>query len=153
MQRPSGIVFVGPSLARRAVHQLMPTATVLGPARRGDIISCLADSPTFIALIDGVFGWEQSVWHKEILCALAIGVKVFGAASMGALRAAELASSGMIGCGLIYRWYADEKIDGDAEVAILHAPSELEYTTLSISLVDLRYALCKAVVRRILTRN
>ncbi|MEJ0097006.1 MAG: TfuA-like protein [Bauldia sp.] len=43
-----------------------------------------------IGLVDGVFENVASVWHKEILYALSEGVQVFGAASMGALRAADV---------------------------------------------------------------
>ena len=48
-----------------------------------------------------------AVWHKEILWAIGQGVHVFGAASMGALRAAELAPFGMRGVGRIFEAYRD----------------------------------------------
>ena len=49
---------------------------------------------------DGVFHTERSIWHRELLEAVACGIHVIGASSMGALRAAELEpffNSGAIG--------------------------------------------------------
>jgi len=45
--------------------------------------------------------------HHELLDALEEGVAVFGGASMGALRAAELWQHGMVGVGKIFRAYRD----------------------------------------------
>ena len=61
-----------------------------------------AHRPRAIGLIDGVFLDVPAVWHRELLWALSEGVHVFGAASMGALRAAELAPFGMRGVGTIF---------------------------------------------------
>ena len=55
-----------------------------------------------ILIVDGEFGQSLSVWHKEILHALHRGIRVVGASSMGALRAAELDRFGMEGVGEIY---------------------------------------------------
>jgi hypothetical protein len=51
--------------------------------------------PAIIGLIDGYFEVTPTVWHKEILWAMAQGIHVHGSASIGALRAAELCSFGM----------------------------------------------------------
>ena len=56
-----------------------------------------AGAPGAIGVIDGYFDGVPSVWHKEILWALSQGIRVFGGASMGALRAAELDGFGMTG--------------------------------------------------------
>ncbi len=58
-----------------------------------------------VGLIDGAFAETRAVWHREILWALSQGIHVFGAASMGALRAVELAPFGMRGVGTVYRAY------------------------------------------------
>jgi len=47
-----------------------------------------------------------TVWHKEILWAMAQGIHVYGGASIGALRAAELHRLGMTGVG---RVFADDR--------------------------------------------
>ena len=78
----------------------------MAPARQGDIWRAVrAHRPVAIGLIDGVFFHEPAVWHREILWALAEGVHVFGAASMGALRAAELEPFGMRGVGRVFAAY------------------------------------------------
>ena len=73
-----------PSTSRR------PLTVTLHAVRRGVRV---------IGLVDGVFERVPAVWHKEILFALSEGVHVYGAASMGALRAAELDTFGMRGVG------------------------------------------------------
>ena len=52
-------------------------------------------------LIDGEFGKNLSVWHKELLYALSRPYvrRVIGAASMGAIRAADMWRYGMVGIG------------------------------------------------------
>jgi hypothetical protein len=100
----------------------------------------LAQKPRVLVLIDGVFESQPSVWHREILDALEAGVAVFGAASMGALRAAELWRFGMVGIGEIFRAFRDGKLIDDAEVALLHAGAEHGYRPLSVPLVNVRHA-------------
>ena len=71
----------------------LPPATelaVLPPAARGDLYRAALAGPQVIGLIDGYFDGVPAVAHKEILWALDQGIRVLGAASMGALRAAEL---------------------------------------------------------------
>jgi hypothetical protein len=76
------------------------------PASHGDILrSVLEFSPKQVVLIDGVFHQSLAVWHKEIVFALLEGIVCIGAASMGALRAAELWRYGMIGVGKIFEMY------------------------------------------------
>jgi hypothetical protein len=94
--------------------------------------------PKRIAIIDGLFLQSPSVLHKEILEALAAGIEVIGASSMGALRAAELCHYGMIGIGTIFQWYRENVIEGDDEVAVLHGTAETEFRQFTIPLVNLR---------------
>jgi hypothetical protein len=135
-------VFAGPSLAGWVAT---PPFARLPPAGAGDMLALLAGPPHTVVLIDGVFGSRPAVWHKEILMLLARGFRVIGAASMGALRAAELDRFGMIGCGAIYRAYADGRITADDEVAVLHAPAALGSAPLSLAQVNVRATLCRAV--------
>jgi hypothetical protein len=118
------VVFAGPTISRAdAVAEL--DCTYLAPARQGDVFRAVRDfRPLAIGLIDGVFLDLPAVWHRELLWALAQGVHVFGAASMGALRAAELRPFGMRGVGRIYSAYEtglwpgfDEPFEDDDEVA------------------------------------
>ncbi len=146
----TGVIFLGPSLDYRRAAELAPGARFAPPVRCGDVLSALCTKPAFIAIIDGVFGAEASVWHKEILLALAEGVPVFGAASMGALRAAELHTEGMQGFGMVFEWYVSGKIEADDEVAVLHGPAEFGYPIFSLALVDVRHVLAGFVGAKVL---
>jgi hypothetical protein len=132
-------VFLGPSLPAAEARRIAP-CRVLPPARAGDVLALLPERPLAIALVDGLFDSTPSVWHRELLAALDAGIAVFGAASMGALRAAELDRHGVVGVGRIYRWYRDGVVDDDAEVALLHAAAEHGYRALTVPLVTVRAA-------------
>ncbi|HZX96697.1 MAG TPA: TfuA-like protein [Myxococcales bacterium] len=130
------VAFLGPSLPAGEAQGFR----VLPPARQGDVWRALDLRPRAIALIDGVFESQPSVWHREILDALDAGVPVFGGASMGALRAAELHTLGMVGVGRIFRWYRDGGIIDDAEVALLHADAAHGHRPLTVPQVNVRWS-------------
>ena len=135
-------VFAGPSLFGRALE---PPFAPMPPARAGDLLRLLNGPACTVILIDGLFDQCPSVWHKEILLLLSRGFRVIGAASMGALRAAELQSFGMTGCGAIFAAYASGRLTGDDEVAVAHAPASHGWKPLSIPQVNVRATLCAAV--------
>lgn len=139
-------VFVGPTLQSARVNELLADlpAIVLPPAAQGDVYRALRHKPKAIALIDGYFGEAPAVWHKELLWALHEGIAVFGAASMGALRAAELAPFGMVGVGDVFEAYCDGRLVDDDEVALCHGPAELGYVALSEPMVNLRASFAAA---------
>lgn len=138
------VVFLGPTLDRKEASHILD-AIYRPPAEQGDVVravmSLKADS---IVLIDGVFAKAPAVRHKEILWALDRGVHVYGAASMGALRAAELHAFGMKGHGPIYRWYRATPLADDDEVAVAMMPAELGSRALSDALIDMRLTLRRA---------
>lgn len=143
-RRPHVIVFAGPSLFGiddDTRQQLLDGVTLWPPVRRGDVLTALSCQPDVIAIIDGYFFDEPAVTHKEIAYAIETGVTVIGGASLGALRAVELATVGMRGVGWVFEQYRDEAIDDDGEVAVLHATAEHGYRPLSVALVDVRHAL------------
>ncbi len=129
------IVFAGPSIFGLALEEL-DGLDVRPPAACGDLLAAALEGPRQIALIDGIFENAPSVWHKEILFALAEGIAVSGAASMGALRAAECAAFGMVGIGTIFEDYRSGRRTADADVAVTHAPAELGFQPLTEALVD-----------------
>jgi hypothetical protein len=129
------IAFSGPSLFGIDLGAF-PQIEFRPPAASGDILSAVQQGATAIGLIDGLYGDRAAVWHKEILYALSQDIPVLGAASMGALRAAECEAFGMVGIGDVFRSYQDGFRTSDADVAILHAPAELGYRPLTIALVD-----------------
>jgi hypothetical protein len=147
------IVFVGPTLPRIEVGPLLPTADIAGPAGHGDIYRAAAHQPWAIVLIDGLFDQRLAVWHKEILWALSKGVRVYGAASMGALRAAELSPFGMIGVGRIFEAFVRGDLERDDEVAVAHQSSELGYLPTSEALVNIRATVDRAVETGVLDQR
>jgi hypothetical protein len=138
------VVFAGPSLPA-GLRPSDPRLVWLEPAKAGDGLRLAGRGAAAVALIDGVFDEQPSIRHKELLVLMAEGTALFGAASMGALRAAELHAFGMIGIGRIFEAYADGRLTGDDEVALAHAPAELGWQPLSEPLVNIRATLQEAV--------
>jgi hypothetical protein len=135
------LVYLGPSLSLTLAREILPEAIYRPPAKQGDFVTDVVNfSPTIIILVDGVFHENLSVWHKEIVYALQYpGVTaIYGAASMGALRAAELDWIGMIGVGRIYEWYRDGLTEDDSEVALDYAEHLGLYHANTVPLVDIR---------------
>ncbi len=129
------VVFVGPSLPN-ACNMAADGIDIRPPACQGDVMQAVADGAAAIGLIDGQFATAAPVWHKELLFALSKNIPVYGAASMGALRAAECAAYGMTGIGKIFEDYASGARVDDADVALIYGPAELGYPPLSIPLVN-----------------
>jgi hypothetical protein len=136
-------IFVGPTLRREEVAAVCD-ATCLPPVAQGDVYRAAQQRPRAIGIIDGFFSGAPSVWHKEILWALSQGIPVFGSASMGALRAAELHQFGMRGIGRIFEAYRDGILEDDDEVAVVHGPAELGFLPVSEAMVNIRATLARA---------
>jgi hypothetical protein len=136
-------VFVGPTLRP---EDLPPDEeiVVLPPVAQGEVYRVARERPVAIGIVDGYFEGVLSVWHKEILFAMAEGIHVFGSASMGALRAAELHPFGMRGIGRIFEAYRDGALEDDDEVAVIHGPPETGYLALSEAMVNIRGTLAAA---------
>jgi len=142
------VVFLGPSLEREAAEAELE-ARILPPAKRGDVTLAVASGARIITLIDGVFFQENAVGHREILDALAQGVRVIGSSSMGALRAAELDTLGMEGVGTVYALFRDGVLVSDDEVALVFDPAT--GTALSEPLINIRCTLKRAVKEKVIS--
>ncbi len=145
-------IFVGPTLPASDVLDLLD-ATILPPVQQGQVYRAVQTKPQAIGIIDGFFDGVPSVWHKEILWAMEQGIPVYGSASMGALRAAELAKFGMIGVGRVFQDYLSGAIEDDDEVAVLHSPAELGFQPLSEPMVSVRATVAKALMAGVLTED
>ena len=137
-------IFSGPSLPPSLVAQ-HPGITWRPPVRQGDVYRAVRSRPALIGIVDGHFETVATVWHKEILWAMAEGIHVYGAASIGALRAAELADFGMRGVGAIFRQFQSAPLADDSEVALLHGPAELEYVPVTEAMVNVRATIARAL--------
>lgn len=145
---PNAIVFIGPSLPLDDAKQILPDAEYLPPAKRGDLTDAIRAGTKTIVLIDGVFFQDSAVGHREILAALRTGVCVYGSSSMGALRASEMDTLGMIGVGEIYRWYRERIINADDEVGLVYDPET--HAALSEPMVNIRATFARARAAKII---
>ncbi len=142
-------MYAGPSLDAEAVHALLPDAVIHPPVRHGDLTASPVGAGDRLVVLDGQFFQSASVRHKEICEVIARGAAVYGAASMGALRAAELGPYGMTGSGIVYRLYASGFIERDDEVALVHTEPDTGSRALTVALVSVRVALRRMVRRRV----
>ena len=146
------VIFAGPSLLP-ALRPEDPAVEWRPPAKQGEVYAAAQNRPAIIGIIDGYFEVTPTVWHKEILWAMAQGIHVYGSASIGALRAAELHSFGMVGIGRIFEAYRNGTLIDDDEVAALHGPEELGYPAVTDAMVNIRATLEKAVAEGVIDRT
>ncbi len=139
----TAVVFVGPTLEPRD-RAAAGDFHCLPPVAQGDVYRAVRRGARAVGVVDGYFSGAPSVWHKEILWALSQNVPVFGAASMGALRAAELHQFGMRGVGRIFEAFRDGNLEDDDEVAVVHGPAEIGYLPASEPMVNIRATLALA---------
>jgi len=130
-------VFLGPSLSQQRAREILG-AEYFPPIVRGALRRAVSQGFRTIGIIDGAFHSSFAISPFEILDALKSGSKIFGAASMGALKAVECQPFGMQGIGKIYLWYQSGKIDAEDEVAIVYHPDTLQ--AISEPLANMRHA-------------
>ncbi|MEP6267646.1 MAG: TfuA-like protein, partial [Paracoccaceae bacterium] len=141
------LVFVGPSIPEDEVRDLLPMAEIRGPIQRGDLYTArLLRYSTFI-VIDGVFAQSKAISPREVVDVVSDGAVFLGSSSMGALRAVDCAPAGALGVGAVWRLFRRGTLSSEDEVAVLFLP-ERPYPALTISLVNIRVALRRAVRAR-----
>ncbi|HJL09942.1 MAG TPA: TfuA-like protein [Polyangiaceae bacterium LLY-WYZ-15_(1-7)] len=134
-ERP--VVFAGPSLPRSLRRGV--DAEWRPPMRRGDADRLLERAPGRVLILDGLFSSHLAVTPTECRALLRAGWSVVGAASMGALRASECWSEGMVGVGAVHAGYRLGTLTSDGEVAVGY--DEACARELTVSLVHLRATL------------
>jgi TfuA protein len=144
------VVFLSPSLEKEIAETVLD-AIFRPPIQRGDLPRAVDEGASIVGIIDGVFDQALSVSVFEIRAALKRGVIIWGAASMGALRAVECSGLGMKGIGWVYEQFALGQLTADDEVALLFEP--LTGRPVSIPLVNLRWAASLCVEDRLLTQT
>jgi hypothetical protein len=147
------VLFAGPSFPPNARGDCGLAIDWRPPVRQGELYQAALGRPAVIGIIDGYFEVTPTIWHKEILWAMAQGIHVYGAASIGALRAAELDTFGMKGIGRVYEDFRDGVLEDDDEVAVLHGPEELGYPPLTEAMVNIRATLAAATRDRIVSHG
>jgi hypothetical protein len=141
------VIFTGNSISHEDAKKIL-TANYQPPVRRFQLEKFVQQGYKVMGIIDGIFFDRAAVGHREIISALNAGVKVVGGASMGALRASELDTHGMIGVGKVYEWYRDGVIESDDEVAVSTNPDTFE--PISVPLVNMRETLKAAMASGII---
>jgi hypothetical protein len=142
-------VFTGPTIsAGECLAEL--DAVYLPPVAQGDVFRLARREPKAIGIVDGYFDHVAAVWHKEILWAMSQGIHVYGSASMGALRAAELAPFGMRGVGAIFESFLEGTLEDDDEVAVAHGLADSGYRSASDAMVNIRATLARAEAEGVL---
>lgn len=144
------VVYTGTSISHIDAKKILD-ADYRAPVKRNDITRIMRNPPEIIGIIDGVFFDSAAVAHREIIEAIKNGITVVGGASMGALRASELDSYGMIGVGKIYEMYRSGVLESDDEVAVTYDPDTME--AMSVPLVNVRATLESAIVKEVVTRK
>lgn len=144
------VIFTGNSISHEDARKVL-RANYQPPVRRFQLENFIQKGYKVIGIIDGIFFDRAAVGHREILSALDAGIKVVGGASMGALRASELDTHGMVGVGKIYGWYRDGVIESDDEVAVSTNPDTFE--PISVPLVNIRETLKAVFVSGILNEK
>lgn len=140
------VVYVGPTISAEQVSAALPGADLRPPVRRGDLHRDRQLHYSLFVIIDGVFLQDEALPPREVIDILEDGAIVLGAASLGALRAAELWPVGMFGYGLIYRLYRRGILVDEDEVAVLFDPNR-PHPPLTAALVDIRWSLRQATHR------
>ncbi len=138
-RRRKPIAFGGPSLSL-ARKRYESDFEYRAPIRRGDLHALIEHTdyrPGCALITDGLFGESMAVTPAECMDLINTGWLLFGASSMGALRAADCCNVGMVGIGRIFFGYRTGYYHSDADVAVLY-----DFTThveVSVSFVHVDY--------------
>jgi hypothetical protein len=136
------VIFAGPSL--RPPRPQPADLEFRPPAARGDLRDAVREGVSTIGLIDGVFSQSLAVTPLEVREAAATGARLYGGASMGALRACECPDA-IAGVGVIWQAFVEGTISDDDEVAVTYLPDTFELVTHP--LVQVREAVRLALLR------
>ena len=96
------VVFIGPTLSQRRCSALL-SAEYLPPARKGSLNEITPGR--VVAIVDGEIPPDAFLPECEVRAALDRDVVLYGAASVGAYHASNLADHGMHGVGWVYDQY------------------------------------------------
>jgi hypothetical protein len=130
------------SQARERPTGLPRNTLWMPPAASGDVARCVVAGVTHILLLDGQFLEHLPPNHYELLSAIQSGVRITGASSMGALRAAELDACGMAGAGVVYRAVKEGLLKDDGEIAVAY---DARWNPTTVPLINLRRLLHLAI--------
>lgn len=140
-------IYSGLSLDEATAKRFLPNATFSRPIRRGDLRGDIRSKYHIICIIDGSFHHFPAVNCGEIMDAMRAGVRIYGASSMGALRASELDGEGMIGHGKIYAYIKNSTFFRDDYLGQTFEESAGKTRPSSLPYIDLYFALKRKLER------
>ncbi|MFF8960324.1 TfuA-like protein [Streptomyces sp. NPDC014894] len=129
---------------------MLPSAEVLPPAKRGDVYRAREKGSTRILVVDGAFAHELPITPREVVDVARDGAQIFGASSMGAIRAAECRPAGVRGVGAVYRMYRMGLLDSDDPVAVATDPDQ-GHAAVSVALINIHAAVGRLRGLRMIT--
>lgn len=136
-------VYAGLSIAEDEVRGVLADATVAPPVQRGDLHADIDAGHRVVAIIDGRFQQSLAVSVGEIMDGLRNGLRIYGASSMGALRAAELDAYGMIGHGAVYEHIRATACFRDDYLGQLFFEGIPKHKNPSVPYINVHIALCQ----------
>lgn len=136
-------VYAQLSIEEKQIRQYIKNAFVSGPIKRGDLYQDIDQKFNIVAIVDGRFDQALAVSPSEILDGIRSGLRIYGSSSMGAIRAAELHSFGMIGVGEIYNYISSSSQFRDDFVGQIF--SENNKNLKSYSYIDFFFSAMKLV--------
>ncbi len=136
------LIFAGPSISDSSeLGDKYKNFIFLPPAGHSDLISNVEFyKPDIVGLIDDYAGNWESVWHNELVYILEMGIKVFGAAGVGAIRAYELEKYGIKGVGKVFEHYKLCKTISDSDVICLFNQNN-NFLRLTEPMVNINFTL------------
>jgi hypothetical protein len=148
---PRTVVYVGPSIDVAEAATILPWAEFRPPVRAGDLYVAWNQGASVLLVIDGQFLQEDALPPREVVDVAQDGALLYGASSMGALRAAECWPVGVRGVGVVYRLFRTGRLISDEEVAVA-TDATRGFRATSVALVNVRYAVRKAARAGLLDR-
>ncbi len=143
--------YLGLSLDKESALKILPNAYIAPPIRRGNLVQDIKNGIGVIIIIDGTFHQNLAVAPDEIRDALCCGVKVYGASSMGAMRASELQDFGMIGYGRIFDHIVASTAFRDDFLAQVFSNDDGKITKLSYPYIDFHMNILELERRKLIT--
>ena len=137
LPRKKTVIFGGPSLTL-VKSKALNYFEFRPPIKRGDLISILdaGGKKPIVLITDGVFGSSLAITPNECIEYIDKGGLLFGSSSIGALRAADCFTRGMVGIGDIFMAYHLGYYHSESDVAVVYDQNSFEEITYSYAHID-----------------
>ncbi|AZF43545.1 hypothetical protein C4J87_3402 [Pseudomonas sp. R1-43-08] len=134
--RRKPVLFGGPSVAS-SIQQYRKLFDVRPPVQRDDLYELSEQQrPGCALIIDGLFGSAMAISPIECIDLMKRGWLLYGASSMGALRAADCCTMGMMGVGDIFNGFHLGYFHSDSDVAVKYDAKNYSEITVPYVQVD-----------------